>query len=318
LPDAPHATRPEVLAPAGDRASLEAAVAAGADAVYFGLSSWSARARATNFSAEVLPETMAYLHRHGVKGYVALNTLVFDSELAAVEAAIGRCLEARVDALIVQDLGVARLAAAVAPGLPLHASTQMTCTDPGSLAFARSLGVTRVVVARELSLDDIAAIRRVSDVELEVFVHGALCVAYSGQCLTSEAIGGRSANRGACAQACRLPYDLIVDGKLEDRWPRAPRWSFTIPCPCFTWSTVCSLRCCPTGMTTATAGGPASGTSCRCAIAPASSTRWRRMSAAGTPCFMALPRARPSWCRRCSARVCAASGWNWCARAPRR
>jgi U32 family peptidase len=213
--------RPEVLAPAGDRASLEAAVAAGADAVYFGLSAWSARARASNFADDQLGETMAYLHRHGVKGYVALNTLVFDAELGAVEASIRGCAGAGVDALIVQDLGVARLARAVAPGLPLHASTQMTCTDAGSIAFARALGATRVVVARELSLAEIAAIRRDSDMELEVFVHGALCVAYSGQCLTSEAIGGRSANRGACAQACRLPYDLLVDGQPRDLDDRA-------------------------------------------------------------------------------------------------
>ena len=156
-----------------------------------------------------------------MKGYVALNTLVFDRELAEVEQAIRRCAAAGVDALIVQDLGVARLARAVAPSLPLHASTQMTCTDAGAVELARSLGASRVILARELSLDDIAAIRRSTDVELEVFVHGALCIAYSGQCLTSEAIGGRSANRGACAQACRLPYDLLVDGQPRDLGDRA-------------------------------------------------------------------------------------------------
>jgi putative protease len=213
--------RPEILAPAGDRPALEAAVAAGADAVYFGLARFSARARATNIPDRELEDTLDYLHGHGVKGYVALNTLVFDRELAEVEQAIRRCAAAGVDALIVQDLGVARLARAVAPSLPLHASTQMTCTDAGAVELARSLGASRVILARELSLDDIAAIRRSTDVELEVFVHGALCIAYSGQCLTSEAIGGRSANRGACAQACRLPYDLLVDGQPRDLGDRA-------------------------------------------------------------------------------------------------
>ena len=207
---------PEILAPAGDRACLEAAVHAGADAVYFGLQQWSARARATNFDSSGLEETIAYLHRHGVRGYVTLNTLIFDDELARMATAIRTCEAAGVDAIIVQDLGCARLAREVAPGLPLHASTQMTCTDAEAVDLARELGATRVILARELSLDDIAAIRRASDTDLEVFVHGALCIAYSGQCLTSEAIGGRSANRGACAQACRLPYELLVDGVLRD------------------------------------------------------------------------------------------------------
>jgi putative protease len=207
--------RPEVLAPAGDEASLRAAVRAGADAVYFGLQNFNARARATNFDEAALARTLAHLHEHGVKGYVALNTLCFDDELPALERAVRACADAGVDAVIVQDLGVARLVREVAPQLPMHASTQMTCTDVGAVEFARELGARRVVLARELSLEDIAAIRRGTDVELEVFVHGALCVAYSGQCLTSEAIGGRSANRGACAQACRLPYELVVDGDVR-------------------------------------------------------------------------------------------------------
>jgi len=208
--------RPEVLAPAGDRAALEAAVRAGADAVYFGLTAHNARARATNFDAAALGETMGLLHAHGVRGYVTLNTLVFDAELPALEAAVRACAGAGVDAIIVQDLGLLRLARAVAPDLPLHASTQMTCTDAASVELARSLGASRVILARELSLREIAAIRGATDVELEVFVHGALCISYSGQCLTSEAIGGRSANRGACAQACRLPYELVVDGTRRE------------------------------------------------------------------------------------------------------
>lgn len=216
-----NAALPEVLAPAGDRASLEAAVRAGADAVYFGLSSFNARARAHNFDPEALTLAMEFLHAHGTRGYVTLNTLVFDGELARVEDAVRACADSRVDAVIVQDLGVARLVRAVAPGLALHASTQMTCTDAGSVALARELGAERVILARELSLDDIAAIRSATDVPLEVFVHGALCVSYSGQCLTSEAIGGRSANRGACAQSCRLPYELLVDGAVSDVGERA-------------------------------------------------------------------------------------------------
>jgi len=207
--------RPEVLAPAGDEACLKAAVDAGADAVYFGIKGHNARARAANFDTADLPHIMKTLHASGVRGYVPMNILTFDHELDAAAAAIRACDDAGVDALIVQDLGVVSLAREIAPALPVHASTQMTCTDAASVAFAASLGCTRVVLARELSLDDIAAIRAASSIELEVFVHGALCVSYSGQCLTSEAIGGRSANRGACAQACRLPYDLVVDGAVR-------------------------------------------------------------------------------------------------------
>jgi len=200
---------------------MRAAVRAGADAVYFGLHGFNARARATNFDADGLAATMRELHGSGVRGYVTLNTLVFDEELPVLEAAVRACAAAGVDAVIVQDLGVARLVRAVAPTLPIHASTQMTCTDAAGVELARSVGATRVILARELSLEDIAAIRAQTDAELEVFVHGALCIAYSGQCLTSEALGGRSANRGACAQACRLPYELVVDGVLRDLGDRA-------------------------------------------------------------------------------------------------
>src|SRR6185437_14892197 len=213
--------RPEILAPAGNEGALHAAVRAGADAVYFGLQGFNARARADNFDAAGLSATMRYLHEHGVRGYVTLNTLVFDDELPSLERAVRACASAGADAVIVQDLGVLRLVRAIAPELPIHASTQMTCTDAASVSLAGALGATRVILARELSIEDIAKIRRETDVEDEVFVHGALCVAYSGQCLTSEAIGGRSANRGACAQACRLPYELVVDGELRDLGDRA-------------------------------------------------------------------------------------------------
>ncbi|CAN5155084.1 hypothetical protein BH09MYX1_BH09MYX1_30270 [soil metagenome] len=164
---------------------------------------------------------MTKLHAHGVKGYVTLNTLVFDVEIDRVESAIRACAGAGVDAIIVQDLGVAILARAIAPSLAVHASTQMTCTDGSSVAFAAELGAKRVVLARELSIDEISAIAGEGRVEVEVFVHGALCVAYSGQCLTSEAIGGRSANRGACAQSCRFPYELVFDGEARDLGDRA-------------------------------------------------------------------------------------------------
>jgi putative protease len=208
--------RPEILAPAGDHAALRAAMRAGADAVYFGLKSHNARARATNFDVDELENVMAELHAWGVKGYVTLNVLAFDHELSSVEETIRACARAGVDAIIVQDLGVVALARAVAPSLAVHASTQMTCSDAAGVELAAALGASRVVLARELSLEEIARIRAATAVELEVFVHGALCVSYSGQCLTSEAIGGRSANRGACAQACRLPYDLVVDGAVRD------------------------------------------------------------------------------------------------------
>lgn len=207
---------PEILAPAGNRECLEAAVRAGADAVYFGLPRFNARARADNFSEENLSETLAYLHEHGVRGYVTLNTLLFNDEIGGLERSVEACAKAGVDAVIVQDLGVLSVARSIAPSMHVHASTQMTCTDAAGCELARELGASRVILARELSLDDIRAIALATDVELEVFVHGALCIAYSGQCLTSEAIGGRSANRGACAQACRLPYELVVDGVLKD------------------------------------------------------------------------------------------------------
>lgn len=213
--------RPEVLAPAGDLPALEAAIGAGADAVYFGVDAFNARARAKNFALERLPEIVERLHERRVRAHLALNTLVFDAELDAWATVVRAAASAGVDAVIVQDLGAVGLIRQIAPELRIHASTQMTCTDAASVELAAALGADRVVLARELSLTDIEQIARATRVELEVFVHGALCVAYSGQCLTSEAIGGRSANRGACAQACRLPYELVVDGVVKDLGERA-------------------------------------------------------------------------------------------------
>ena len=207
----------ELLAPAGDRLCVTAAVENGADAVYFGLEcGFNARARATNLHVEALPEVMSYLHERGVRGYVTLNTLVFPSELETVERHIVQLTEAGIDAVLVQDLGLVRLLRMISPDLAVHASTQMTLTSGECVRAAEELGIERVVLARELSIDEIRTIRTQTTAELEVFVHGALCVAYSGQCLTSESLGGRSANRGQCAQACRLPYDLICDGRDVD------------------------------------------------------------------------------------------------------
>lgn len=209
--------RPEILAPAGDRDALAAALAAGADAVYFGLDDgFNARARAENFSSANLAEIVAWVHRAGARAYVTLNTLVFEPELTVVEELIRRVAAAGVDAIIVQDPAVALLARAICPALEVHASTQMTASSPLAVELLKALSLTRVVVPRELSVEEIRAYRAGTDVELEVFVHGALCVAWSGQCLSSEAWGGRSANRGQCAQACRLPYSLVVDGSERD------------------------------------------------------------------------------------------------------
>ena len=209
-------TKPELLAPAGDRTCLIAAVENGADAVYFGLQRHNARIRAHNFDGADLPEVMALLHRRGVKGYTTLNTLAFPGELTDLEDTVRELAAAGVDAVIVQDLGLARLIHAITPDLEIHASTQMSITSEEGVALARELGCTRVILARELALAEIGRIRRAIDFPLEVFVHGALCVAYSGQCLTSEALGGRSANRGECAQACRMPYEIVCDGQLVD------------------------------------------------------------------------------------------------------
>lgn len=214
-PDKPI-QKPEILAPAGGRPQLDAAIKADADAVYFGLADGlNARVRAENWSEADLAAIMAELHQHGLKGYLTLNTLVFDEELDEFEAKVRAAALAGVDALIVQDWGAVRLAQAVAPNLPLHGSTQMSITDAAGVEFARALGVERVVIGRELSIDEIAKIGGETSVEIEAFVHGALCVSYSGQCFSSEAWGGRSANRGQCAQACRLPYGLLVDGQLK-------------------------------------------------------------------------------------------------------
>ncbi len=208
---------PELLSPAGNFLCAKAAVENGADAVYFGLEcGFNARARADNISMQTLPELMALLHGRGVKGIVTLNTLVFSDEIPKFELLVRDVARAGVDAVLVQDVGMARLIRAVCPDLDIHASTQLTMTSAETIAEIHDLQIQRVVLARELSLDEIRQIAAQTTLELEVFAHGALCVAYSGQCMTSESLGGRSANRGQCAQACRLPYQLICDGRLVD------------------------------------------------------------------------------------------------------
>jgi putative protease len=209
---AQRSRKPEIMSPAGYWPQLRTAIEAGADSVYFGLKHFTARAK-VGFSLEELPEVVRTLHARGVRGYLTFNTLVFEHELEEAAKTIAAVVRAGVDALIVQDVGVLRLARQIAPEMELHASTQMSITDAEGVRFAQSFGVDRVTLARELSLDEIGRIREQTGCELEMFVHGALCVAYSGQCFSSEAWGGRSANRGQCAQACRLPYDLMVDGE---------------------------------------------------------------------------------------------------------
>ena len=225
---------PELLAPAGDWECVKAAVENGADAIYFGLEKFNARMRANNFTVGDLPKLMEFLHRRGVKGYVTFNILAFENELTLAEEYLRAIIVAGVDAAIVQDVGICRLIRELSPDFPIHGSTQMTVTSAAGVEFAKELGCNLVVLARECSIKEIEKIQTVgrassraelsiegearedarpTSLPLEVFVHGALCVAYSGQCLTSESLGGRSANRGECAQACRMPYELVSDGQ---------------------------------------------------------------------------------------------------------
>ena len=210
----------ELLAPAGSFEALEAAVNAGADAVYLGGNAFGARAYADNFDNEEMERAVRFAHLHQVQIFVTVNTLVDDGEMNALATYLRFLNTIKVDGIIVQDLGVINLAKKIVPELPLHASTQMTITNEAGVKFAAACGMSRAVLARELSLEDIRKICAVSPIEIEVFIHGALCVCYSGQCLMSSLIGGRSGNRGRCAQPCRLPYAL-VDGEnhnlLEDQ-----------------------------------------------------------------------------------------------------
>ncbi len=201
-------TRPELLAPAGSPDCVAAAVQNGADAVYLGLGSFNCRRGAANFTLESLRAAADYCHERGVRVYVTLNTLVTDRELPQARETLEQAVRGGADALLVQDWGLAALCRAVAPELPLHASTQMGIADLDGVREAAALGCTRVVLARETSREELRLIAEKSPIELEVFVHGALCMCYSGQCYLSAMLGRRSGNRGLCAQPCRLPYGL--------------------------------------------------------------------------------------------------------------
>jgi putative protease len=201
----------ELLAPVGNFDCLRAAVQNGADAVYLGATNFSARAGATNFSLEELKSAVEYSHIRNVKVHLAINTLIKNNELDSALRIAKFAYEIGVDAIIVQDLGLAKILIKSFPNLPIHASTQMTIHNLEGVIIAEKLGFSRVILSRELSLEEINYICRNSNIEIECFVHGALCISYSGQCLFSSMVGGRSANRGKCAQACRLPYELLND-----------------------------------------------------------------------------------------------------------
>ena len=207
----------ELLSPAGSRAALEAAVQSGADAVYMGFGAFNARRNAKNFTDEEFADAVAYCHLRGVRVFLTLNTLLTDRELPQAAEVLRKASQMGVDAVLVQDWGVLTLAQAVTPDLPIHASTQMSLFTSGGARWAERLGMERVVLARELCRDDIAAVCRHCGAEIEVFVHGALCMCYSGQCTMSALIGQRSGNRGACAQPCRLPYG--VNGPCKNQFP---------------------------------------------------------------------------------------------------
>ena len=210
---------PELLSPAGSWDCARAAVENGADAVYFGTEAFNARMRADNFRLKDLGDLVRYLHGRGVRGYLTFNTLVFPGELEEAEGFLREAIASGIDAVIAQDPGVCRLVRSISPDFPIHGSTQMTVASAAGARLARELGCSLVVLARENTIEEMERIVRdlaADPIDLEVFVHGALCVAYSGQCLTSEALGGRSANRGECAQACRMPYELLRDGSPVD------------------------------------------------------------------------------------------------------
>ena len=199
----------ELLAPAGSFQVLKACISAGADAVYMGLSRFSARAFAENAEGEDYIRAIDYAHLHGKKLYLTLNTLLKEQELSEeIHPLLDPLYEAGLDGIIVQDFGLMRMLSRDYPGLPLHVSTQATVTDPGAANLLKGLGAVRVVPARELSLQEIRRIKEESGLEVECFIHGALCYSYSGQCLFSSLVGGRSGNRGRCAQSCRMPYNL--------------------------------------------------------------------------------------------------------------
>ena len=199
----------ELLAPAGNREAFSAAIEAGADAIYLGGQQFGARQYADNFAADELAESIRQAHLLGVKVYVTVNTLLDDAELPVLKDYLRTLYDIGADAAILQDIGVARVAKHIAPNLPIHASTQMTAHDLPAVNLLADYGFDRVILSRELSLAEIKTISSGARCQIETFIHGALCICYSGQCLMSSMIGGRSGNRGRCAQPCRLPYRLL-------------------------------------------------------------------------------------------------------------
>lgn len=192
---------------------LEAAIDNGADAVYYGVPHWNARGRTEDFALDDVRNMIRYARVRGVRTFLAMNVLVFERELQDLPEYLEQLIALEPDAFIIQDIGLARLIHAISPSQEIHASTQMTLASAEAVNMVKGIGFNRAVLARELSARQIAAIKSATPLELEVFIHGALCVSYSGQCLTSENFGGRSANRGQCAQSCRLPYRIFVDGR---------------------------------------------------------------------------------------------------------
>ena len=205
----------ELLAPGGGEAALRAAVQSGADAVYIGCPKFSARRGADNFSVESIKKQAAYCHLYGVDLHAAVNILIKENELSEIKGYVYDLCDAGVDALIIQDLGAAEYIHRLIPEMPLHASTQMTVTSLEGVRYLEEKGFSRVVLARELSKSEIEYICQNAKAGIEVFVHGAICMCYSGQCLMSSILGGRSGNRGCCAQPCRLPYSICRNGKKQ-------------------------------------------------------------------------------------------------------
>lgn len=213
--------KPELLSPAGDFEKLRFAVAYGADAVYFAGQRFGMRAAATNFDSAALQEGISYAHTHGVSCYVTVNIMPSNHDLSDLPAYLEQLQEAGADALIVADVGVIRLARKYAPRIPLHISTQTSVLNYEAACFWGELGASRIVLARELSLEEIAEIRTKtpSALELEAFVHGAMCISYSGRCLISQYLTGRDANHGACAQPCRWKYALMEEKRPGEYFP---------------------------------------------------------------------------------------------------
>ncbi|MBC7370488.1 MAG: U32 family peptidase, partial [Bdellovibrionaceae bacterium] len=208
--------RPELLLPVGTKDMALAAIHNGADAIFMGVPGFNARGRSHDFQIEEVKDIIDTCHLYGVKVNLAFNILIFQNEIPAAVEVLQKILPLKPDAFIVQDLGLVRLIRQMAPHQRVHASTQMSISNAEAIQWLDDLGIQRFVLARENSIKEIQAIKANTDKELEVFVHGALCVSYSGQCFTSESIGGRSANRGQCAQSCRFSYEMHVDGERKD------------------------------------------------------------------------------------------------------